>query len=201
MKNIQDRIVVELCPIDYSQVCTHIITDKQWLQENILCLVSNAVKYSTVGTVTIRAMLTTRIEKTADSDRSAVPPKNTPPKKRSSFGVEYLTEQILRLSAETLSLDDPIQASRKAKYELAEKDTDPQLSPNSDESSKENTRQKSSTVARNFGNKVLPTPCCITSGIEKSMIQSVKTNSSVHATISSTKATYIRFEVVDQGIG
>ena len=29
--------------------CTHIITDYQWLVENILCLTSNAVKYTTEG--------------------------------------------------------------------------------------------------------------------------------------------------------
>ena len=34
-------------------ICSHIITDKLWLQENLLCLLSNAVKYSTAGEVTI----------------------------------------------------------------------------------------------------------------------------------------------------
>ena len=34
-------------------ICSHIITDGQWLQENILCLVSNAAKYTKNGTVDI----------------------------------------------------------------------------------------------------------------------------------------------------
>jgi CheY-like chemotaxis protein len=41
-------------------ICSHIITDKQWLQENILCLLSNAVKYSSEGTVTINVSLQPR---------------------------------------------------------------------------------------------------------------------------------------------
>ena len=52
MRNIQHRIQIMLNPIP-REICSHIITDKQWLQENILCLVSNAVKYSSEGTVTI----------------------------------------------------------------------------------------------------------------------------------------------------
>ena len=35
-------------------ICTHIVTDKQWFQENMLCLLSNAVKYSNHGTITIK---------------------------------------------------------------------------------------------------------------------------------------------------
>ncbi len=62
MKNIQERIRIALKPIDMKEICSHIITDKQWLQENILCLLSNAVKYSTGGEVTIAVYLT-KIEK------------------------------------------------------------------------------------------------------------------------------------------
>jgi CheY-like chemotaxis protein/signal transduction histidine kinase len=53
MKDIQQRIPVVLEPME-EEVCSHIITDKQWLQENVLCLLSNAVKYSNEGTVSIR---------------------------------------------------------------------------------------------------------------------------------------------------
>ncbi len=52
MKNIQERILIVLNPIPRT-VCSHIITDKQWLQENVLCLLSNAVKYSSEGVVDI----------------------------------------------------------------------------------------------------------------------------------------------------
>ena len=69
MRNLQDRIRIEMKPISYEmssnrnganrerspmrQVCSFIVTDKQWLQENILCLLSNAVKYSSKGSITI----------------------------------------------------------------------------------------------------------------------------------------------------
>lgn len=56
MSNIQERIGIKLEALS-SDVCTHIITDKQWLQENLLCLLSNAVKYSAEGEVAITANL------------------------------------------------------------------------------------------------------------------------------------------------
>eukprot|EP00981_Chlorochromonas_danica_P013509 scaffold6421_cov251-Ochromonas_danica.AAC.3 len=45
MKGIQERVTISLATLD-DQICSDIITDKQWLQENLLCLLSNAVKYS-----------------------------------------------------------------------------------------------------------------------------------------------------------
>jgi signal transduction histidine kinase len=56
MRNIQDRINIVMMPIA-EEICSHIITDKQWLQENVLCLLSNAVKYSSSGDVRIQLML------------------------------------------------------------------------------------------------------------------------------------------------
>lgn len=56
MSNIQNRIEIKLADVP-DGICTHIITDKQWLQENVLCLLSNAVKYSSEGIVTIRLSL------------------------------------------------------------------------------------------------------------------------------------------------
>eukprot|EP01040_Poterioochromonas_malhamensis_P005101 gene5101-biopygen855 len=57
MSNIQERIGIKVEALS-EEICSHIITDKQWLQENLLCLLSNAVKYSTEGSVTIKARLT-----------------------------------------------------------------------------------------------------------------------------------------------
>ena len=48
----QADIKIELSSID-TAICSHIITDKQWLQENMLCLLSNAVKYSSQGIVQV----------------------------------------------------------------------------------------------------------------------------------------------------
>lgn len=52
MKGLQQQVEIKLLPIA-NAICTHVITDKQWLQENILCLLSNAVKYSSEGLVTL----------------------------------------------------------------------------------------------------------------------------------------------------
>jgi CheY-like chemotaxis protein/signal transduction histidine kinase len=60
MANIQDKVAIKLLPYKSEDICSHIITDKQWLQENILCLLSNAVKYSAGGTVTISVSLQDR---------------------------------------------------------------------------------------------------------------------------------------------
>ena len=65
MRNIQQRLKIELLPFAVSRLsykenlvlCSHIITDRQWLQENLLCLLSNAVKYSSKGEVTISVSL------------------------------------------------------------------------------------------------------------------------------------------------
>ena len=52
MQNIQQKVSIVLEDIP-GDICSHIITDKQWLQENVLCLLSNAVKYSSGGEVSI----------------------------------------------------------------------------------------------------------------------------------------------------
>ncbi len=75
MQNIQNRIeiVLHMPKLTYyhpnrsqntsmQEICTHVITDKQWLQENVLCLLSNAVKYSSDGVVDVRVSLTLSLE-------------------------------------------------------------------------------------------------------------------------------------------
>jgi hypothetical protein len=37
-----------------SDICSHINTDKKWLEENLLCLTSNAVKFQMEGVVAVR---------------------------------------------------------------------------------------------------------------------------------------------------
>lgn len=56
MQNSQENSVISMGDIP-SEICTHVITDKQWLQENVLCLLSNAVKYSTGGEVFVSISL------------------------------------------------------------------------------------------------------------------------------------------------
>jgi CheY-like chemotaxis protein len=59
MRNVQDRISIDMDPMPVD-VCSHVITDKQWLQENLLCLLSNAVKYSSQGNVKLTVSLKNR---------------------------------------------------------------------------------------------------------------------------------------------
>ncbi len=56
LRNVQDRVQIVLSELSID-ICTHVITDKQWLQENLLCLLSNAVKYTTKGSVTLSVTL------------------------------------------------------------------------------------------------------------------------------------------------
>lgn len=46
INNLQSDTTIVVNPIP-PEVCQFIITDKHWLIENILCLLSNATKYST----------------------------------------------------------------------------------------------------------------------------------------------------------
>ena len=52
MQGAQHAIAIAMNSIP-DDICSHIITDKQWLIENLLCLLSNASKYSSKGTVTV----------------------------------------------------------------------------------------------------------------------------------------------------
>lgn len=66
MRSLQKSInikVTEVAP----DIFSHIITDKQWLQENLLCLLSNAVKYSTEGTVEISLDVISELPDTDES--------------------------------------------------------------------------------------------------------------------------------------
>jgi len=45
VSNQQSRVTVQLDPLD-NRIARYIVTDRQWLKENILCLLSNAAKYS-----------------------------------------------------------------------------------------------------------------------------------------------------------
>jgi CheY-like chemotaxis protein len=56
METMQTRVQIRMHPVPES-ICSHVVTDKQWLQENILCLLSNAVKYSSDGFVDVTMML------------------------------------------------------------------------------------------------------------------------------------------------
>lgn len=56
MVGAQSTIPVSLIDVP-DQIARFLITDKQWLQENVLCLLSNACKFSSSGQVTVSASL------------------------------------------------------------------------------------------------------------------------------------------------
>ena len=66
MRILQQRVDADVVPLQ-STINSQVITDRGWLMENILCLVSNATKYSDQGLVTIRCEL------------DASPPSSTAP--------------------------------------------------------------------------------------------------------------------------
>jgi signal transduction histidine kinase len=56
LRDMQQKIEIRVRPWN-DTICSHIITDKQWLLENLLCLLSNAVKYSNSGHVEVGVYL------------------------------------------------------------------------------------------------------------------------------------------------
>lgn len=58
VNNMQDRITITLPSLSTNIFDGTILTDKQWLQENLMCLLSNSVKYSREGNVVISVTLT-----------------------------------------------------------------------------------------------------------------------------------------------
>jgi signal transduction histidine kinase/CheY-like chemotaxis protein len=74
MRDFKSHLVITLHPIA-ADICSHIITDQQWLQENLLCLMSNAVKYSSRGKIDISISLVNMKPPKADSVSKQVKPK------------------------------------------------------------------------------------------------------------------------------
>jgi signal transduction histidine kinase len=56
IRTLQANVYIQFSPLP-SGICPYIITDKHWLGENILCVLSNAVKYSNEGVVDINIEL------------------------------------------------------------------------------------------------------------------------------------------------
>ena len=49
VSNQQSRVIIRCDPLDSSRIAPSVVTDRQWLKENIQCLLSNAAKYSKEG--------------------------------------------------------------------------------------------------------------------------------------------------------
>jgi signal transduction histidine kinase len=57
VESLQSDVAITVAPLPET-MCPHIVADKQWITENLLCLLSNAVKYSNGGTVDISVTIT-----------------------------------------------------------------------------------------------------------------------------------------------
>ncbi len=111
MNNIQERIGIKLEPL-CEEICSHIITDKQWLQENLLCLLSNAVKYSTEGNITITVMLQEE-ETSPQSDHTLDSSANTSNRKIKYIFFEVEDNGIGLSEEATKSLFNPFKQAQR----------------------------------------------------------------------------------------
>jgi CheY-like chemotaxis protein len=68
MRDVQTQLPITLAPVP-AEICSHIITDKQWLMENVLCLLSNAVRYSQAGSVELRVLYQSSKASTAEGKK------------------------------------------------------------------------------------------------------------------------------------
>ena len=56
INNFQSGRLIAIHSLD-PKICSHIMSDRQWLTEDIICLLSNALKYSNFGRVDLRVKL------------------------------------------------------------------------------------------------------------------------------------------------
>jgi signal transduction histidine kinase len=91
MLHVQSKVSIILNPIS-ERICSHIITDKQWLQENILCLLSNAVKYSSRGNVSITvSLIAAKPMMDAATSPAFIPPSSTRSKEKGVATLSSMT--------------------------------------------------------------------------------------------------------------
>eukprot|EP00981_Chlorochromonas_danica_P011552 scaffold4102_cov174-Ochromonas_danica.AAC.6 len=106
MKAIQEHVSISVSLVDEC-ICSHIITDKQWFQENLLCLLSNAVKYSAAGsevTISITLAAQARIDERCNIDSAS---HMIPFSENSSNYVEAVRQPSRTLKANNLNQVSP----------------------------------------------------------------------------------------------
>ena len=103
IQNMQSRVAVTLDPWSKG-ICSCVITDRQWLQENLLCLLSNAVKYSTGGIISIRLLL---------EDAKAFSPKDENPSEHQFLRFEVEDAGIGMSEEAMASLFNPFKQTQR----------------------------------------------------------------------------------------
>jgi CheY-like chemotaxis protein len=71
VRSTEARIPIEMSPLPPG-MCQFVVTDKHWLMENVLCYLSNGVKYSVGGTITINISLQDEEKDTPEKDSPSV---------------------------------------------------------------------------------------------------------------------------------
>lgn len=97
MSSVQSKKFI-LEPIS-EDICSHIITDKQWLQENLLCFLSNAAKYSSDGDIVIR------VQKEKRDERSKIP--------ANIEDEDIITESVLNVNKHSTKADSETEESEE----------------------------------------------------------------------------------------
>ena len=94
------RVVQSKCTVPVilepltSDIFPHIITDKQWLIENILCLVSNAAKFTTAGSVTVRCELHIAINNLSPTNSQMTHDDESPDSQDSNHRADMLLIEV-----------------------------------------------------------------------------------------------------------
>jgi CheY-like chemotaxis protein len=200
MKEIQQRIKICLKPLS-KEICSHVITDKQWLQENVLCLLSNAVKYSNDGEVmivvsksggTITPSSSSPLSSSWTEDRNVAIPT-----------VKSIASHNMKGSGyENNKKDD----SKVVPFSLFEQENMEDLSVHDIEENeipRKNIQLSQSPQPKQFHNQKLVSPA--------STLTSISTSTSTSTTFSDSTTSneitsgvgiaYLRIEVEDHGIG
>ncbi len=197
MKNIQNKVTVKLNELG-KNICSHIITDKQWLQENILCLLSNAVKYSSHGEVSISVSLSKCRDLNSESnDESDIQESKT----------HQLNDDLSKALTNKMKLKPLISTpsiASAASPRTVDSNDQQSMSAGSlaitfPTMSGSDIRATSSQSPKPSGNS----PFATSSSTSPVRISDTRRDSegSVHISTIATTSSFLLFEVEDQGIG
>lgn len=106
MLNLQEKCTIVFNGFQETKICSHVITDKGWLQENILCLLSNSVKYSNGGEIEIKIGLILDMEQVKKRsftvfEEVIIPPQPADSSPSLSSKLQCVIEKTIRSSAST----------------------------------------------------------------------------------------------------
>jgi CheY-like chemotaxis protein len=105
----QARMPIEVMPLP-SDICKHVVTDKHWLMENMLCYLSNAAKYSSDGKITVSVTL-------QDAERSVVEEAYSPPKKEKRLSGNVF---VMAMTSSNNDVEDCVDTASQCENEVSQ---------------------------------------------------------------------------------